>query len=250
MPYREIANILGFTEKQIRGRINNMGLTKNRKVNSDYFKTIDCSLKAYLLGFIYADGWVVCNSKTSNYEFGMQLQSQDRYILEKINEVLGGSNIIYHEDPCDKIINGVTTRSGHSDVLRVYSKQLVYNLISNGIETNKSSKDIFPIVKDELFFDFLRGYIDGDGCFSISKNHITCHITCNSVVPLKYIGDKLKTDYKINSTIYSENEHKNRIYISISNMKEFVNHLYYRDDLFCLKRKYEIVKSLINGLAA
>lgn len=35
--YKEIAEILGFTERQIRGRINNMGLSKTRKFDKSYF---------------------------------------------------------------------------------------------------------------------------------------------------------------------------------------------------------------------
>mgnify|MGYP004581692311 CR=1 FL=1 len=56
MPYKEIAKTLGFTERQIRGKINNMKLSKTRKFQSTYFDVIDTDLKAYYLGFIYADG--------------------------------------------------------------------------------------------------------------------------------------------------------------------------------------------------
>lgn len=249
MSYNEIGKLLGFTERQIRGRVNNMGLTKNRVINSDFFKDIDTPLKAYFIGFIYADGWIVCNPDNGNYEFGMQLQSQDKYILEKLNFMLGNKNKITHKEPKQKIIKGRIANSGHSDILRVYSKDLVYNLINNGISTNKTKKDIYPVVKNELFFDFLRGYIDGDGCFCVNKKYITCHITCSSIITLKYIQEKLQ-EFNIDSTIHTEFEGKNRIYISYKDMKTFINHLYYEDDLFCLQRKYEKIKHLINGLAA
>ena len=72
MSYKEIGEKLGFTERQIRGRLNNMGYTKIRKINDHYFDIIDIPLKAYLLGFIYADGWVYHNENTRNYEFGIQ----------------------------------------------------------------------------------------------------------------------------------------------------------------------------------
>ena len=53
MTYKEIGNQLGFTERQIRGKINHMNLSKKREVKDDYFEIIDSSLKAYFLGFIF-----------------------------------------------------------------------------------------------------------------------------------------------------------------------------------------------------
>ena len=46
MSYKEIGEKLGFTERQIRGRLNNMGYTKIRKINDHYFNIIDIPLKA------------------------------------------------------------------------------------------------------------------------------------------------------------------------------------------------------------
>ena len=66
MTYSELGEILGFTERQIRGKINNMHLPKNRKINKHYFDEIDTPLKAYYLGFIFADGWICCNDNNNN----------------------------------------------------------------------------------------------------------------------------------------------------------------------------------------
>lgn len=249
--YKEIAEELGFTERQIRGKVTTMGLKKLRTINSDYFSKIDSPIKAYFLGFLYADGWVIYNEATRNYEMGMQLQSCDKYILEKLNEELGNKNIIHHLNPKDKIIDGIKTTSGHSDVLRVYSKQLVLDLIHHGVETNKTQKEVFPIVDDSLFFDFLRGYIDGDGCFYVNKNNnVTCHITCSSQVPLLYLQEKL-LNYNIYTCIHQEKERKYKLICYNKNsINNLVNRLYYEDGLFCLSRKYEKISFLLNGSAA
>lgn len=154
MSYSEIGSVLGFTERQIRGKANNMGLSKNRKINDHYFDIIDNPLKTYLLGFIFADGWVIYNEKNRTYELGLEIRSEDRYILEKLNEVLGNVNIIYHSNPTKRIINGVEANIGHMDCLRIYSKNIVLGLINNGVVQNKTKKDIYPIVNDNLFFDF------------------------------------------------------------------------------------------------
>lgn len=250
MNYRDIGDQLGFTERQIRGWINHNCPKKNRTINDYYFDDIDTPLKAYLLGYIYADGWVVYDVTTSTYELGMQLQSQDKYILDKINDELGGINEIYHLNPKEKVIKGTHTKSGNMDYLRVYSKHLVEALIKHGIVQNKTKSNTFPVVQQDLFFDFLRGYIDGDGCYYKDKRENTfMHITCSSIQPLLYIQSILLT-YDIQTTIYSENESKHRLMChNIANMKRLVDHLYYEDGLFCLQRKYEKIKHLL-GFAA
>ncbi len=249
MSYKDIANNLGYDERQIRGWLNNNGYTKLRKINDHYFDNIDNSLKAYFLGYIFADGWIIFNEKNRNYEFGMELQSQDKYILEKLNYELGNKNEIRHNNSCKRIINGNEANIGDMDCLRVFSKNLVLGLIKNGVETNKTQKDIHPDVEEKYFFDWLRGYIDGDGCFYKSRNNYYMHITCSSDVVLKYIKDKL-IKYNIETNVYKENDKKYRLSCTtIKEMKKLVTHLYYKDELFCLTRKYEKIKYYL-GFAA
>ena len=251
MTSSEIGDVLGFTSAQIHGKVSSLDLPrKKREINDNYFEYIDTSLKAYFLGFIYADGYIVYNEERSNYEFGMELQSGDKYILEKLNEEIGGKNIIYHSDPKDILIQGKQiAHSGHSDVLRIYSKNLIRGLMKNGIETNKSLKDTYPVVDDKFFFDFLRGYIDGDGCYYTDNNQTYMHITCASIVTLKYIQDKLN-NFGIKTQIYTENDKKHRLMCtSFNEISKLVNCLYYEDGLFCLQRKYEKIKHFL-GFAA
>lgn len=77
MSYKDIGLALGFTERQIRGKINNMGLTKNREYNKSFFKNIDSANKAYWLGFIYADGNIANNS------LNIEIDYSDRYLLKR-----------------------------------------------------------------------------------------------------------------------------------------------------------------------
>lgn len=250
MTYNEIGKNLGFSAAQISAKVSNLRLpTKKRTINSFYFHNIDTPLKAYLLGFIYADGWIVYNPDQNNYEFGMQLQSSDRYILDKINEVLGNQNIISHKEPRNIIYNTQVIHSGHTDCLRVYSKQLVEDLMLHGIETNKTQKDVYPILNSNLFFDFLRGYIDGDGCYYSNTNYTYMHITSATLSVLQYLQQTLKT-YGIVTHIYSENAKKHRLMcINTNEMYKLVNHLYYEDDLFCLRRKYNLIKHFLSSAA-
>lgn len=250
LTYREIADKFGVSEKHVKGRINYMKMPKTRRFNNDYFQIIDSDIKAYFLGFIFADGWICSNTQNRNYEFGMQLQSEDKYILDKLNEELGGIHLITHNEPYTSEIKGVVTHHKSSDTLRVFSRQIVDDLISHGIALNKSQKDIHPIIEDNLFFDFLRGYIDGDGCYYIKKkNTLYMHITCGSDVPLKWIQNKL-LEYDIHVFIHMEYERKYRLYCTNSDsMTKLVSLMYHPNFSICLSRKYEKIKSLLDGSA-
>ena len=251
MTSAEIGEVLGFSARQIQGKVNKLNLkSKKRDINVTYFNNIDTQLKAYFLGFIYADGYIVYDEDKHSYEFGMELQSDDKYILEKLNNELGGQNIIYHSDPKDVLIcETQIADSGHSDILRVYSKNLDCDLIKNGIETNKTLKDTYPIVDDKFFFDWLRGYIDGDGCYYGSNNQTYMHITCANIAPLIYIQEKLN-NFGIKTQIYTENERTHRLMCtSFKEMNKLINRLYYEDGLFYLQRKYEKIKHFL-GFAA
>ena len=69
MQYKDIAKELGeFTERQVRAWINHNCDKKIRSFNDSYFNSISTPNQAYWLGFIYADGTVVCNAETRNYE--------------------------------------------------------------------------------------------------------------------------------------------------------------------------------------
>lgn len=247
MQYKDIAEHLGFTERQVRGRLNNMGYSKTRKFNKHYFHEIDSDIKAYLFGFIFADGYVVYNENTRTYELAMQLQSQDKYILDALNKELGGAHSITHKNPQDKIINGVFTRSGHIDVLRVYSKDIVSDLMEHGVVPDKTHNYVLPKVPDEYFFDFLRGYIDGDGCYYNNHGHTYMHITCASMDVLEWLKTILDK-YGISTSIYKEKELKYRLTCTDGNtVSDLVNLLYHDNFSLCLSRKYDKIKHLLDG---
>ena len=252
LTYRQIGDILKLSENHVKGYVNSHKLPKNRKFNDRYFQNIDSDIKAYYLGFIFADGWVIHDADSANYEFGMELQSEDKYILENLNDELGGVHVIKHKEPTTYMIKGIVAHHGHSDILRVYSKILVEDLMSHGIVERKTMRDIHPIVPEEYFFDFLRGYIDGDGCYFLSgrnKNLLNMHITCSSPVPLEWVQSHLER-YGIHSNVYCESERKFRLYCTNHNDLNKLLKLMYHDNFsFCLSRKYEKIKSFLYGSA-
>lgn len=102
-------------------------------------------------------------------------------------------------------------------------------------------------LKKELFFDFLRGYIDGDGCYYSKNGHSYMHITCGSEIVLRYIKGVLN-DFNICVNIYKEREHKYRLMCTnIMEMSKLISLLYYDENVFCLTRKKEKIKSYLGS---
>lgn len=181
----------------------------------------------------------------------MELQSKDRYILDTLNNILGGCHLITHKNAKDIVVKGNHGHRGDSDVIRIFSRNIVMGLKSNGIEPNKTTTNIFPHVKDDLFYDFLRGYIDGDGCFYSNKNkYIYMHITSATTSAFEYIQNRLLKD-GIMTNIYKETDKKYRLMCTDSNsMKILVNKLYHKDYSLCLIRKYNIIKHYLTGFTS
>ena len=90
MTHTELSEYLGRTKSAIANKQHQLGLVNESKYkyNKQYFRNIDTSEKAYWLGFIYADGYVIYNKQQRNYEFGIKLKKSDQEHLRKLNKSL------------------------------------------------------------------------------------------------------------------------------------------------------------------
>ena len=116
-------------------------------LNKDFFKTIDNEFKAYILGFIYADGYIESNERT----LAFNINEKDIDILYKIKECMNCNNEI-RKSSTKKCVR-----------LHLSSIDLVDDLKKLGVTRNKTQKISFPKIDKELLRHFLRGYFDGDG---------------------------------------------------------------------------------------
>lgn len=126
-------------------------------VNSDYFRNVDSTLKAYLLGYIYADGNVF------GTRFKFAIGEVDKYLLEGMAKEVGFDGPIYHEP------NDIVRYPNRSDMyaLTIYNKGFVDNLKDKGVIENKTSALSFPKwIDPALVKSFLLGLFDGDGTVS------------------------------------------------------------------------------------
>ena len=225
-------------EKQIRTKAALLGYRKQyADLFEDYFEKIDSDEKAYWLGFIYADGYIVAN----NTEIGIELSRCDETHLEKFLAAINAQKKIFHKEKYIKIANNKKMSHVLTSKIRVYSSKMRNDLIKNGISLNKTYSKTFPIVNRKYFYSFLRGYFDGDGCLYVKNSNVVsvtytaCHDEC-----LKFIKSALHED-GIKSEIYKETDKKYRLYIlgGKTGMMKFLNKLY-NDSTVYLDRKYRL----------
>ena len=193
-------------------------------VNESYFDKIDNQNKAYILGFIYADG---CLSKKN--ELIIKLHHKDNDILEKIKEDMDSENNIFDVIQKDRDLQRC---------FRVNSKKIINSLKNIGLTNNKTFIIEFPDLDKEFIRHFIRGYFDGDGCISKRKNS-------NSYNILIFTASE-----KFKSSLVNIIEEMTKIKLGISernngyaiyfNKKEFINIFYkflYTDSEMFLDRK-------------
>ena len=135
---------------------------KSRKYsyNKDFFKVIDTEEKAYWLGFIYADGYIVNGIKGKNNDsLGITLSNKDKEHIEKFKKSIDSNHPI-------RIYK--SKYGSNSARIIIQDEELVADLIELGVLRNKSLILKFPttdVVDKSLIYHFIRGYFDGDGSF-------------------------------------------------------------------------------------
>lgn len=150
---------------------------KNRyTLNEKYFTNIDCQEKAYLLGFIYADGFV--GDKNHN---NIVISINDRDLLEEISKLLEFTGTIRRTS------KGGFENSKEGVSLNFSSTIMAKRLRQIGLYPNKSlTLTKFPKIDKSLERHFIRGYFDGDG--SIYLSHNTSYHRVNGLVKNIYIS--------------------------------------------------------------
>jgi len=159
---KEIHNLRGSGIKTIYRIVKEEGVYESKKgilsnrsyfFNQSYFENIDTSLKAYFLGFLYADG---CNT---GEHLTVSINKKDIYLLEKLKQELETE---------------VNIKSCAKDIVSLYvcSKKLCNDLSKHGCVPKKTFILTFPDLPEHLVHHFIRGYFDGDGCICITnKRH-------------------------------------------------------------------------------
>nr|DAU23639.1 MAG TPA: Intein splicing domain [Caudoviricetes sp.] len=137
--------------------------TSNREIRHDFFKEIQTEIQAYLLGFIAADGSI----DEERHTLSIHLSKVDTELCNLFRTYISPEAYVKEESGCTFKSRGKIYTSNDSIKLSIASKILIQDLKNLGITQAKTWKELhIPNIPNELIIHFIRGYFDGDGCFT------------------------------------------------------------------------------------
>lgn len=234
----QIAKMANCNHTNISAHLKRMGVecrdfSEYRKytINKDFFKVIDTEEKAYILGFLYADGY----NQVTKKQVRLTLQKRDKDILDKINKILN------HNKPL------LVIKENYLD-LSINSKDMSLDLEKLGCVQNKTFKITFPYehLSKDLYRHFIRGVFDGDGCISINKKKdVKLNITGNPIF-ISQIQDILVNELEITKTKLQYYRNICGMYYHGKNICYKVLDYLYKDNKISLKRKNKLYKKIVS----
>lgn len=191
-----------------------------RLINHNPFKDLDNFEVQYWLGFLTADG---CISET---KLSLGLQKKDKEILVKYCKFLG--------IPEKQIKTSIHHQKFKICTVGFRNKKVIEFLHNLGITKQKS----FTIEYNHTInYDYLRGYIDGDGYISKDRREISFVSASDKLI--KQIKNFLIKENIKHSVLQSK---KNVKCIRISSQKEninnFIDKLYNNANVFLERKHY------------
>lgn len=188
---------------------------KHKSLNDNFFEEVDCEGKAYLLGWIAAEGSI------TEGNISICIDKKDKEVLETLKYIICESlpiNKRKHDTQVDLTINSKKIVSDVCKLLSVSPGAISYTIR-------------LPKLKDDdLCWHFIRGYFEGDGSLNKPDNTVRPKISfySSSVEMINdvysFIG--IKSYKNANSIVYESN-----------NALDILNRMY-RNANFYLTRKY------------
>lgn len=241
---KEISNKFDISISAIKRRKYKNHWTVNAKKNKynfdeNYFDEIDSEHKAYWLGFLMADGYILSKRQRKGHvnesqSFGFSINMQDSELFDYFKEDLKAENPVNIYDNYSSQFASIN-KTGR---ILLTSQHTVNMLKKWGLVENKTFSTHMPDIKKELIPAFIRGYSDGDGCITIDKNNRISWKFCGTQELLNAFQDFFGTSYKLTQRF--PERHNNNWQFGISGWKNVPRCLdiVYKDATVYLKRKY------------
>ena len=227
-------NILSREIKKYLSKNTNFS-NRKYKLNENYFENIDSHEKAYWLGFIAADGCVYETGSGSKV-LSFNLNYRDKNHLDKFLKAINSTAVI-------KIIDGAGFGASTKIAsLQINSNKMVKDLNNLGIVQRKSLILSKPNIEEKYYYDWIRGYFDGDGSITVELSNGNSQINfLGTKEVLDFIQEVLRPE-KINK-LHQNNLNKNTFSLTYGGKSLILQLLdkFYKDPIVYLDRKYEKV---------
>lgn len=210
-------------------------------LDENYFEKIDSANKAYIIGFLSADG---CNYPDKG-TVSMSLEECDKEILEKIRIETKNERPLEFIDYTNKHDFGYTYKNQYR--LLMFSRKICNDLNNIGVVPNKSlCLEFSKSIPEKFIPDYIRGVFDGDGSMGVRNLKVyngTLSLSITSTYSFCNTLQSILNKQNIESKI-SEASNNNGITASLSihkkeSMKKFLDWIY-KDAVLYLKRKHDI----------
>lgn len=211
-------------------------------VDKTFFETINTEEKAYILGFICADGCV--NAKQHKISFA--LQDSDYALLESIRTAMNSTHPVKRHLIRKNPYTKTNRQTLYQCTLCINGKELVQPLVALGLANNKTytlSSDVIKCVPEHLIKHFLRGYFDGDGSIMWGKKYSSGYKYLIQVAGnQEFLLNTFQKYFPSACGLYKYKTSKQCFAWKIADKKkvlEFLNYIY-SDAKIYLNRKYKI----------
>lgn len=174
---------------------------KDQTINTQYFKEINSYNKAYLLGFIAADGAIVQNKNTNTKTLTITIHAKDIAILKLLKLELNSSLNIKDINYKSKSLQSYKLDVNHKR-FNTSKKEIINDLESYSLTSNKSltMPNLILNIPKNYRKAFILGYFDGDGCFIDSKVTRKRKYLKKDGSISEYIGEKYNSYISIKGT--------------------------------------------------
>lgn len=165
----------------------------------DYFENIDTDTKAYIIGFILADGYVDLEYN----RLSIELSLKDIDILLKIRkELCSNSPIRIYEKSCQ--ISTKPDRSFYYCKISFNSSKLVSDLSKIGFKQSKDNEvysSVYDSIENRFKSSFFRGNLDGDGSYFVGQTKSGWKQSIQVVGPEDFLKFSYSNFFESNSNI-------------------------------------------------
>ena len=211
-------------------------------INENYFEKVDTQNKAYILGFLASDGCLYKRKNNINAKgwIRLTLHNKDEYILK----------LMLNDMDATYPVKTIKRKNGVYSNFNIVNEKIFQDLVLLGLHPAKTwtlnLELTFEKIPKYLWMHFLRGYFDGDGSITETKDRLPSGIFISFVGAynaMQIISNKLK-ELNIDNTLKEDNTKKYSdkfgiILFNGSNKKYiFLKYLYENKKLY-LERKFD-----------
>ncbi len=217
---------------------------QGRKYNYHYFDKIDNEEKAYWLGFLYGDGYIVPSKRT----LGLTVASKDKSHLEKYALAVGLSSN-------DLKFYKAKTNFGEFESYRLLlsNKKIFEAITKQGFTSRKTSDPCNVKVKSNLIRHFIRGLFDADGSISThmakESNRIRykadLELSVNEQVAYWFIKKLKKLGFTANISVKKDRNFYRVRANSLEAIEQFLSIVYKNANIYLERKKSSLEVAVI-----